>query len=263
MFIYQVDSFTNKPFSGNPAAVCLLHKQLEDTKLQHIAAEMNLSETAFLLEQPNGWNLRWFTPTTEVDLCGHATLASAHILWETGELKQSETATFQTKSGILTAGKFDDWIMLEFPREEEVECNTPEILKRAINDTPFLYVGKNRLDYLVELESEETVKNLNPDFSFIEQLDARGVIVTARSSSNEYDFVSRYFCPKIGIKEDPVTGSTHCALSPYWSKKFQKKELTGYQLSERGGAVKVVLKEKHVGIGGQAITVLKGEIVAI
>ncbi len=257
--IFQVDAFTNVPFKGNPAAVCILAEPCEAKWMQNVALEMNLAETAFLLQQEEGFSLRWFTPTTEVDLCGHATLASSHILWQTGVLKEHESAKFFTRSGILTAGKNGEWIQLNFPAEREQKIETPVELLFALN-IDAVYVGKNRFDYLIEVESEKLVRALRPNFNALEAMDCRGVIVTARSSSSQYDFVSRFFAPAAGINEDPVTGSAHCCLAPYWSQRLGKKDLVGYQASTRGGIVKVGLRDERVLLDGQAVTILRGTL---
>lgn len=254
-----VDAFTSKPFAGNPAAVCLLAAAREAAWMQNLAQEMNLSETAFLLRQPDGYDLRWFTPTVEVDLCGHATLASAHVLWERGELRLSEQARFHTRSGLLTAERRGEWIELNFPAEPEQPAPTPAGLEQALGTTA-LYVGKNRFDYLVEVDSEETVRSLRPDMALLGEIPARGIMVTARATSPGWDFVSRFFGPQSGVSEDPVTGSAHCCLGPYWAKKLGKREFVAYQASARGGVVRVRLEGNRVRLGGQAVTVLRGEL---
>ena len=257
MKIYQVDAFTEKPFKGNPAGVCVLDKQIEDDWMQNVAKEMNLSETAFLLANGDGYNLRWFTPTAEVDLCGHATLASAHILWEKGYLSKEQEAKFYTKSGLLTATITDGWIQLDFPATPEREADAPAELISALGVEP-IYVGKNIFDYLVEVESEDVVKKLKPDFMRLAKIPMRGVVVTA--SSKEYDFESRFFAPGIGIPEDPVTGSAHCCLGPYWMKKLKKTSFIAYQASERGGVLKVKVAGERVLISGKAVTVMEGQL---
>lgn len=257
--IFQVDAFTSVPFRGNPAAVCVLTGPAEDAWMKDVAQEMNLSETAFLLKRADGYGLRWFTPAVEVELCGHATLASAHVLWETGCLRPGETARFHTLSGELSAVRKDGWIVLDFPAEPDKGIVPPPELAAALGGVEPLYVGKNRFDYLVELSDEQTVRGLKPDLGLIRKLPARGVIVTA-ASGPPYDFVSRFFAPACGIDEDPVTGSAHCCLAPYWARKLGKKEFTAYQASERGGVVRVGLKDGRALISGQAVTVLKGEL---
>lgn len=260
--IFQVDSFTATPFRGNPAAVCLLEAPAEERWMKDVAREMNLSETAFLLKREDGYDLRWFTPAVEVELCGHATLASAHILWETGELGRRDRARFHTLSGELWAKLKDGWIEMDFPTEPEERAAPPEALLEALPEPP-VYVGRNRFDYLVELSSEEAVRGLKPDLALIKKLPARGVIVTAGARAGEdpaFDFVSRFFAPASGIDEDPVTGSAHCCLGPYWGGKLGKKTLVAYQASERGGVVRVGLKDGRVLLAGQAVTVLSGEL---
>ncbi|WP_248698055.1 PhzF family phenazine biosynthesis protein [Methanosarcina acetivorans] len=221
MKIYQVDAFTEKPFSGNPAGVCVLSEKLDEKLMQNIASEMNLSETAFLVKNDDGYDLRWFTPDSEIDLCGHATLASAHILWEKGYLETDLEAKYSTKSGLLTAKINDGWIELNFPALPEEKTELPAELLEALG-VEASYVGKNIFDYLVEVESEETVRTMKPDFPKLLEVPARGVIVTAKSNAGEYDFVSRFFAPEIGVWEDPVTGSAHCCLGPYWQKKVEQ-----------------------------------------
>ena len=254
MKLYQVDAFTEQPFRGNPAAVVLLDREREDAWLQDVAMEMNLSETAFLLPRGGNYSLRWFTPTVEVDLCGHATLASAHVILEDGE-----EARFETRSGILTARRNGEWIELNFPSTPPAEIAAPADLTAAIG-APARYAGKTIFDFLVEVESEEVVRSLQPDLRALAALDARGLIVTSRSSS--YDFVSRYFAPAFGIDEDPVTGSAHCALAPYWSAKLGKQEFLAYQASKRGGTLRVSLAEDRVLLAGQAVTVFEGTLQA-
>ncbi len=258
MKIYQVDAFTDRMFSGNPAGVCILSGTMPDEWMQNVAAEMNLPETAFLLRQGSEYSLRWFAPGKEVDLCGHATLASAHILWETGLIQDDETVRFHTRSGVLTAVMKNAFIDLDFPSEEARETIAPEGLIEGLHIRPD-YVGKNRMDYLVEVDSEETVRNLVPDFSTLKKIDTRGIIVTSRSGSKEYDFVSRFFAPGLGVPEDPVTGSAHCCLGPYWETKLEKKEFNAYQASKRGGTVKVRLENDRVILGGRAVTIFDAE----
>lgn len=258
--IFTVDAFTDKIFSGNPAAVCLSDNDLKENVMQSIAAEMNLSETAFVKKIINGFSLRWFTPKAEVELCGHATLASAHILWQEGILKQDEEAVFQTVyKGILTAKKNADEIILDFP------VNSPKVsgrnieLENALNCRP-VYTGTTDHNYLVELSSENEVKNVKPDFALLEKLEKYGTIITAKAENKNYDFVSRFFAPQKGINEDPVTGSAHCVLTPYWSRKLNKKTLNAYQASARGGYLTVSDEGGRVLISGKAVTVLKGEL---
>jgi PhzF family phenazine biosynthesis protein len=262
--IYQVDSFTNAPFAGNPAGVCILREPRDDRWMQDVAKEMNLSETAFLLRQDDGkqsYSLRWFTPALEVDLCGHATLASAHILWQTGTLAAGQQARFHTRSGLLTANQNGDWIEMDFPATPEYPVDAPAGLAEAMGVAP-VYVGQSQFDLLVEVESEKVVRALQPNIGLLEQIPARGVIVTSRSDTDGFDFISRFFAPRVGVNEDPVTGSAHCCLSPFWSKRLGRNELVGYQASARGGVVRVRLDGERVLIGGQAVTALVGEILA-
>ncbi|MEN6315533.1 MAG: PhzF family phenazine biosynthesis protein [Clostridiaceae bacterium] len=256
--VYQVDAFTDVIFKGNPAAVCILSGPAHEKWMQDIAMEMNLSETAFLYKQENGFNLRWFTPEEEEDLCGHATLSGAHILWETGVLGRSDEAVFYTRSGRLTAKKDGEYIVLDFPMEEDIQVPTPELISLSLG-VPILYTGKNRLDYIVELEGEEVVRNIQPDFEILENLDARGLIITSRSNDPKYDFVSRFFAPGSGIHEDPVTGSAHCCLAPFWEKRLGKKKFTAYQSSKRGGYLKITSGVNRVFIAGKAVTVFCAE----
>ncbi len=260
--IFQVDAFTDRPFAGNPAGVCILPEPAADAWMQAVAAEMNLSETAFLVRQPDGaFHLRWFTPAAEVKLCGHATLASAHVLWETGALPPAETARFHTLSGLLTAAQRDGWIELDFPATPAAPAEPPAGLAEALG-APSCYVGMNVFDYLVEVESEALVRSLRPDFTALGRLPVRGVMVTARSAAPEFDFVSRFFAPAVGVNEDPVTGSAHCCLTPYWANRLGKTGMLAYQASARGGVVRVRLAGERVLLGGQAITVLTGELLA-
>lgn len=257
--IIQVDAFTAEPFRGNPAAVCVLAEPADETWMQNVATEMNLSETAFLYPQDDGYNLRWFTPVAEVDLCGHATLASAHALWETGHLPADAQARFYTKSGLLTAQRNSDWIEMDFPAEVAIETPAPPILIEALGVTP-AWAGKNRLDYLVEVGDAATLRRLRPNFGLLKTLASRGVIVTSRADSPDFDFVSRYFAPSFGIDEDPVTGSAHCCLGPYWQTRLSKGEFVAYQASPRGGVARVRVNGERVLLAGQAVTVLRGEL---
>ncbi len=257
--ITQVDAFTDRPFSGNPAGVCILEEMRDDRWMQNVAKEMNLSETAFLVKAADGYDLRWFTPETEVELCGHATLASAHVLWEERHLQPGEEARFQTKSGLITARQQEGWIEMDFPAEPEKAAVPPPELAAALDVLP-VYIGKNRFDYLVEIESENVLRRLKPDFSVLGQVPMRGVIVTARSLSTKYDFISRFFAPAVGIDEDPVTGSAHCCLGPYWQKKLKRYQLYAYQASARGGEIHVRVSADRVMLSGKAVTVLRGEL---
>ena len=257
--IVQVDAFTDTPFRGNPAAVCVLPDERDAAWMQAVALEMNLSETAFLLRRQDGFGLRWFTPAVEVDLCGHATLASAHVLWEDGHLPRETQARFHTRSGLLTADRRGEWIEMDFPAKREEPASAPPGLTQALGVAP-KYVGRNQFDYLVEVDSEETVRSLKPDHTALTKLPVRGVIVTGRAATHEFDFVSRFFAPGAGIPEDPVTGSAHCALGPFWAARLGKKELVAYQASARGGVIRVRVNGDRVILGGQAVTVLRGEL---
>lgn len=259
--ITQVDAFTAKAFAGNPAAVCLLQGPADEGWMQRVGREMNLSETAFLYPDDEGFNLRWFTPTVEVELCGHATLASAHVLWESGRLPADSEARFHTRSGLLTADRHGDWIEMDFPAALARPADPPANLVEALGATP-VAAGRTRWDWLIELGSEAEVRELQPDLAGVRAVGGRGVMVTARASAPEFDFVSRFFGPAAGIDEDPVTGSAHCSLAPYWAAKLGKLEMIGYQASSRGGVVKVRLAGDRVKLAGQAVTVLKGELLA-
>lgn len=259
--MFQVDAFTDTPFSGNPAGVFLLTEARDDHWMRQVAQEMNLSEVAFLLPQTDGYGLRWFTPTTEVDLCGHATLAAAHILWQEGLLAAGETARFHTRSGLLRASRKEEWIELDFPIEPAAAADPPDQLLAALGVAP-VFVGRNRMDYIVEVDSEESVQQIAPDLSLLLELPARGVIVTSRSTEDGVDFVSRFFGPAIGIDEDPVTGSAHCCLAPYWAPRLRKDVMSARQLSPRGGVLRVRLGKERVYLQGQAITVIKGRLLA-
>ncbi|HEV2149106.1 MAG TPA: PhzF family phenazine biosynthesis protein [Longimicrobiaceae bacterium] len=258
--IVQVDAFTDRPFAGNPAAVCVLPAARDEAWMQAVAREMNLSETAFLQRRGGDWELRWFTPTVEVDLCGHATLASAHVLWEDGWLAAGAEARFHTRSGLLTARRDGEWIAMDFPAMPEEETAPSPELVRALGATP-AYVGQGRFDCLVELASEEEVRELRPDLGLLRQVPARGIIVTSRSEMPGIDFVSRFFAPRVGVDEDPVTGSAHCCLAPFWARRLGRSELVGFQASERGGTVRARTDGDRVHLGGQAVTVLRGELV--
>ena len=255
----QVDAFTDRPFTGNPAAVCLLAAPADPAWMQQVAREMNLAETAFIVRQTEGFDLRWFTPATEVDLCGHATLASAHVLWEEQHLSADETARFHTRSGLLTASKDPNLIWLDFPATPSQPAPPLPELERGLG-AALRYVGRTVFDYLVELDSEAAVRQIAPDLGALARLPVRGVIVTARAESSAYDFVSRFFAPAAGVPEDPVTGSAHCGLAPFWAARLGRQELTGYQASERGGLVTVRVEGDRVRLGGKAVTVLRGEL---
>jgi PhzF family phenazine biosynthesis protein len=259
--LFHVDAFTARPFAGNPAAVCLLPAWPDARWLQGVAAEMNLSETAFLVQQQGaGFDLRWFTPKVEVDLCGHATLASAHVIWEQGLAEQNDEIHFSTRSGILKAARRGNRIELDFPLKPEVPAAAPPGLVEALGVPP-VYVGKGQFDYLVEVESETVLRGMTPDFKKLVELQVRGVIVTSRSADPKYDFVSRFFAPGAGIDEDPVTGSAHCCLGPYWQKRLRKSEFVAYQASARGGVVRVRVADGRAHLGGNAVTVARGVLI--
>lgn len=259
--IYQVDAFTDRPFAGNPAGVCLLHQPADEQWMQSVAAEMKLSETAFPVRRPDGdFDLRWFTPAVEVELCGHATLATSHVLFSAGILDTHEVARYHTQSGLLEARFVDGMVELDFPATPTTACDVPERLLEALGLERAAYVGRSRFDLLVEAESARIVRKLSPDFEALLGVDVRGVIVTAASDDPEFDFVSRFFCPHVGVDEDPVTGSAHCTLTPHWSKKLRKDAMLAYQASQRGGIVRCALAEDRVKLAGSAVTVFRGEL---
>lgn len=256
--LFHVDAFTDHPFAGNPAAVCLLPCWKGESWLQAIAREMNLSETAFLVKQPDHFDLRWFTPTVEVDLCGHATLASAHILWQLKHA-QGEEIRFSTRSGILRANRKDGDIVLDFPLKPEEPAEVPSGLQEALG-VQLRYVGKSQFDFLVEVESEAVLRDMAPDFKLLAKVAARGTIVTCRSAHPQFDFVSRFFAPASGIDEDPVTGSAHCCLGDFWRKRLGKTEFVAFQASARGGVIKVQVTDDRAFLGGKAVTLARGEV---
>jgi len=257
--IFQVDAFTNKAFSGNPAAICILKEPKEEGFMQSLAKEMNLSETAFLLEKEDGYSLRWFTPSMEIDLCGHATLASAYVLWENGNLSRDKEAKFYTKSGILKAKIVDNWIQLDFPALSQEPFDPPKGLIEALGIEP-IYIGKSKSNYLIQVESEDEVRNMKPNYNEIMNIPMHGVMVTSISKSPEYDFVSRFFAPEAGIFEDPVTGSAHCCLGPFWKGKLGKDTFMAYQASHRGGRLKVQVADDRVLLSGEAVMIFRGEL---
>jgi PhzF family phenazine biosynthesis protein len=260
--ISQVDAFTNTPFAGNPAAVCVLAAPQNDQWMQQVAQEMNLSETAFLSKQDDGFNLRWFTPTVEVPLCGHATLASAHVLWSEGHLSTNEVARFHTKSGLLVAKRQDEWIELDFPANRSQPAIAPPELGEALGAN-YTSVYHNSLGYLVEVESEDVVRQMQPNFQLLKTLPIDGVIVTSKTNpDSQYDFISRFFAPNLGIDEDPVTGAAHCCLAPFWRDRLNKNTFLAYQASSRGGVVKLYYDGgDRVLLSGQAVTILRGELI--
>jgi predicted PhzF superfamily epimerase YddE/YHI9 len=256
--LFHVDAFTDQPFAGNPAAVCILSAWKDDYWLASVGREMNLSETAFLVRNADGFDLRWFTPKVEVDLCGHATLASAHVVWEQG-FATSDEIRFSTKSGLLKSIRRGDGIDLDFPLKPEIPAPAPPGLLHALG-VPAKYVGKNQFDYLIEVESESLLRSVAPDFQRLARTPARGVIVTSVSDNPQFDFVSRFFAPGAGIDEDPVTGSAHCCLADFWRKRQGKTEFRAFQASARGGVVQVRVRQDRVLLGGKAVTVARGEL---
>jgi PhzF family phenazine biosynthesis protein len=259
--IWQVDAFTDEPLKGNPAAICVLPAPGDASWMQAIGREMNLSETAFLVRRDDGsYDLRWFTPALEVDLCGHATVASAHILWEEGFLDRGEAARFHSRSGLLTATRDGDWIELDFPAYGTTPVTeTPIDVAAALGAEP-LRILRSKFDYVVELASEEVVRELDPDLGLIAKMGRRGVIVTAPASTPPFDYVCRFFAPAGGVPEDPVTGSAQSQIGPYWHKRTGRDEMLCYQASARGGILRVRPRGERVGIAGKAVTVLKGEL---
>jgi PhzF family phenazine biosynthesis protein len=254
-----IDSFVERPFTGNPAAVCLFPGTKDDRWMQNVAAEMNLAATAFVRRGADGFDLRWFSAWVELALCGHGTLAAAHAMWEEGEVAPEERIRFATAAGPLIATRDGGWIDLDFPAERAQETVPPENLIRALSVQP-TFVGANRLDHLVVVEDEETVRALQPDLDLLATVPTRGAMVTAPSSSDEYAFVSRYFAPAVGIPEDHVTGSAHCCLGPFWGERLGRSEMLAYQASRRGGVVRVRLAGERVHLGGRALTALRGEV---
>ncbi len=259
--LLQVDAFTGHPFGGNPAAVVFLDHERELGWMQSVALEMNLSETAFLLKEGEGWRLRWFTPSVEVDLCGHATLASAHALWEEGRAPTHSPIRFFTKSGELRAKLSEDRIELDFPSTPAELAEPPAGLVKALGVRP-AFAGRNRFDWLLLVSSESIVRLIAPDFRALGQVTERGVIVTAPSASEDFDFVSRFFAPAAGVDEDPVTGSAHCTLGPFWRERLGKDTLRARQVSYRGGIIDVRVAGERVFIGGRAVTTMQGELLA-
>ena len=259
--VVQVDAFTDKPFAGNPAAVCVSEAPLDELVMQQIATEMNLSETAFLypLAAAGNYSLRWFTPTAEIDLCGHATLASAHVLWSEGYLATDITARFQTKSGELLASKQGALIQMDFPSQPVHDAPLSPALVAALNRADIVHGSRNQVNYLVELRSPQAVANLTPDLDKLAKLPYQGVIVTSVGEP-PHDFISRYFVPAMGIPEDPVTGSSHCSLAPYWQAKLGKDKMLAYQASARGGELHIECTPERIYISGKAVTVMRGEL---
>ena len=259
--VVQVDAFTHKPFTGNPAAVCVSDAPLDEGLMQQIATEMNLSETAFLypLAEAGNYSLRWFTPAAEIDLCGHATLASAHVLWSEGHLTSETTARFQTKSGELRVTPNGKLLQMDFPAQPVHDAPISPGMVAVMNHADIVHGARNDVNYLVELRSHQAVANLKPDLDKMAKLPYQGVIVTS-TGPDPYDFVSRYFAPALGIPEDPVTGSSHCSLAPYWQAKLGKDKMLAYQASDRGGELHVECTPERIYISGQAVTILRGEL---
>jgi PhzF family phenazine biosynthesis protein len=266
MKLFQVDAFADRPFAGNPAGVCVLSDKRPDSWMLNVAREMNLSETAFLLRERDGYSLRWFTPKTEVSLCGHATLASAHILWEEKLEAEDTTLRFHTKSGTLQARKAGGRVEMDFPARMVESADDNSEINESLQVSPVsVYTGKyitNGDLFLLEVESEDIVRRIAPDYQRLLSTNALGVIVTSRSSDPKYDFVSRFFAPAVGINEDPVTGVAHCYLTPYWGTRLGKKEMVGYQVSERSGIIHCTWENERVWLGGNATTVFKAELLA-
>ena len=256
--IFQIDAFTSQAFTGNPAAVCLLNEEMGAAWMQAVAAEMNLSETAFVTPLESGFGLRWFTPVAEVDLCGHATLAAAHLLWEQAVTTAPEIH-FHTRSGVLSASQNGHSIELDFPATPAIPAPCPEGLLPALGIETG-EVLRNQYDYLIRIETEQSVRNMTPDFAQLSMIDTRGVMVTAPADGNDYHFVSRFFAPRFGIDEDPVTGSAHCTLAPYWADQLNNEQLTAFQASKRGGTVQMQLQGDRIILAGTAVTVLTGTL---
>jgi PhzF family phenazine biosynthesis protein len=257
--IAQVDAFTDQAYCGNPAGVCILSEARPEDWMQKVAMEMNASETAFLFPEKDGYRLRWFTPAVEIPLCGHATLASAHVLWEDRHMSPETEARFYTKSGLLTARKRGDEIEMDFPSHPASPCDPPPNLQAALGLKP-VETLRNEHKLLAVFDRESDVRNLKPDITAVRRVPVQGIIVTAKSGSAGYDFVSRFFAPNAGVDEDPVTGSAHSCLAPYWCQRLGRQELVGYQASARGGTVRVKMAGDRVLISGKAITTLKGEL---
>ena len=258
--IFQVDAFTDQPYQGNPAGVCILGEPAIDSWMQHVAREMNVSETAFLVKRDEGYEIRYFTPQTEVPICGHATLSSAHILWEQELVGADDEIVFHSKAGLLRASNEDSWVCLDFPARPVTPTNRPEGIEESLGTVPKEVYRIEAGGYLAELESDDAIRALRPNFELMRQRGFGGIVATAKSTSPLVDFVSRYFHPEIGINEDPVTGVAHCSLAPFWYGKLGKAELDCYQASARGGFLKVRAKGDRVDILGKAVTVIQGTI---
>lgn len=258
---FVVDAFTDRPFTGNPAAVVPLDRWKDDRWLQSVALEMNLSETAFLAPNASGFDLRWFTPAVEIDLCGHATIASALVLSHLGKLADESRVDFATRCGVLGARREGSRIQLDFPALPVAPCDPPPGLLEALN-VPVRYVGRSSFDVLVEVESPGILRRITPDFTRLAAVPCRGVIVTAQGEGPRFDFVSRFFAPAVGVNEDPVCGSAHCSLAPYWRERLGKSRMVGQQASRRGGTVHVEDRGERVLLGGEGVIVARGEITA-
>jgi predicted PhzF superfamily epimerase YddE/YHI9 len=259
--IFHVDAFASQMFGGNPAAVCLVDDSRDAEWMQRLAREFSVPATAFVRHTPEHRELRWFAPGAELELCGHGTLAAAHVMWESGEVAADEPARFETRNGTLTAVRRDGWIELDFPATPDEPATPPPGLAEALRTIP-KYVGRSRFDYVVELEDETAVRALRPDFAGLRSIQTRGVIVTSRAEDGHGDFVSRFFAPSVGIDEDHVTGSAHCCLAPFWSRRSGRTRFDARQLSPRGGAMKVTLEGERVRLAGQAVTVMRGELMS-
>ncbi|MBS0206944.1 MAG: PhzF family phenazine biosynthesis protein [Planctomycetes bacterium] len=256
---WTVDAFTDRPFGGNPASVCWLEEEKETAWMQSVAAEMNLSETAFVRARKDGYELRWFTPTMEVDLCGHATLATAHTLWSAKLAENGIPLRFHTRSGLLSCVQSGDMIELDFPSLPSTEILVSPLLEQALG-VPVVAAGASRIYQLAVLESAAAVRACRPDFQTMIQIPTLGVIITAAGDDGQFDIVSRFFAPAMGVNEDPVCGSAHCVLAPYWSSRLGKTELRAHQASARGGVLHLTLKGERVALRGHAVTVWRGEI---
>ena len=253
--IYQIDSFTDTPFEGNPAAIIPLRTWLPDNIMQSIAEENNLSETAFFVPNNKGFHIRWFTPKTEVDLCGHATLAAAYVLFNIQGYNK-ERIEFKSKSGTLTVLQKDNWLVMDLPAQPPIPCDVPDEIVKAFDKVPIECLRSE--DYIAVFETESDILSIKPDIDYLKKLDLRGVIITAKS--RQYDFVSRFFAPKYGIDEDPVTGSAHTQLIPYWAHKLGKTNMQAKQVSSRGGEILCELYNDRVLISGKAVKFLEGKI---
>ncbi len=261
--ITQVDAFTAEAFRGNPAAICVLEREADATWMQQLALEMNLSETAYLVPRADGYGLRWFTPTVEVDLCGHATVASAHVLWQDGHVHHDQECRFHTRSGLLTARRNGDWIEVSFPLETVATVPAPGDAEAALGIRAVACAENKRLQYLIlEVADEVAVRSCVPDFGTLNGVPYEGFIVTAKAAASApYAFVSRFFAPRKGVNEDPATGSAHCVLGPYWQAKLGRNEFVAFQASARGAEIRVRVEPGRVVLGGQAVTVMRGELV--